>query len=49
MRRAEGSEFFELPDCLKESSEASKRMEAELRGLKGRALVESSGKLQVRW
>ena len=47
VKRAEGAEFFKTPECLKEQSEATKLLEAELRALHGRSLVSSSGKLQL--
>ena len=46
-KRAEGSEFFVMPDCLKEQSSTSKLLEQELQNLQGRALVSASGKLQL--
>jgi len=40
VRKAEGAEFFTLPECLREKSDTAKMLEAELAALKGRALVE---------
>ena len=46
-RRAEGSEFVAKPQVLEVPPEAAQVMEAELRNLRGTALVQSSGKLQL--
>jgi len=46
-KRAEGSEFIQLPECLREQSEEDKKREAELAALSGESLVQASGKLQV--
>jgi SWI/SNF-related matrix-associated actin-dependent regulator of chromatin subfamily A member 5 len=46
-RRAEGSEFISLPEVLDVQPEAAQVMEAELRGLRGLQLIQSSGKLQM--
>jgi SWI/SNF-related matrix-associated actin-dependent regulator of chromatin subfamily A member 5 len=43
VQKAEGAEFFTIPEVLREKSDSAKLLEAELAELKGRSLVE--GKL----
>lgn len=40
VQKAEGAEFFTIPEVLREQSESAKKLEAELAALKGRSLVE---------
>lgn len=47
LRRAEGSEFLQVPAILAKQNEEGRAAEAELEALQGAALVESSGKLSV--